>query len=113
MSFFSQKRVGELNSRISSDITQIQDTLTSTIAEFLRQLILIVGGYYFESIKLTLLISSSISSCGGSYFGRFIRKFAKSVQDKVAESQVIVEETMQELVLLRHSPMNGTRNCSL
>jgi hypothetical protein len=32
MSFFSQKRVGELN--ISSDITQIQDTLTSTIAEF-------------------------------------------------------------------------------
>jgi ABC-type bacteriocin/lantibiotic exporter with double-glycine peptidase domain len=34
MSFFSQKRVGELNSRISSDITQIQDTLTSTIAEF-------------------------------------------------------------------------------
>jgi hypothetical protein len=33
----------------------------------------------------------------------------KSVQDKVAESQVIVEETMQELVLLRHSPMNGTK----
>jgi hypothetical protein len=31
----------------------------------------------------------------------------KSVPDKVAESQVIVEETMQELVLLRHS-MNGT-----
>jgi ABC-type bacteriocin/lantibiotic exporter with double-glycine peptidase domain len=29
-----RKRVGELNSRISSDITQIQDTLTSTIAEF-------------------------------------------------------------------------------
>jgi ABC-type bacteriocin/lantibiotic exporter with double-glycine peptidase domain len=36
MSFFSQKRVGELNSRISSDITQIQDTLTSTIAEFFK-----------------------------------------------------------------------------
>ena len=44
MSFFSQKRVGELNSRISSDITQIQDTLTTTIAEFLRQFILIIGG---------------------------------------------------------------------
>jgi ABC-type bacteriocin/lantibiotic exporter with double-glycine peptidase domain len=42
MSFFSQKRVGEL-SRISNDITQIQDTLTTTIAEFLRQFILIVG----------------------------------------------------------------------
>jgi ABC-type multidrug transport system fused ATPase/permease subunit len=32
--FLFAKRVGELNSRISSDITQIQDTLTSTIAEF-------------------------------------------------------------------------------
>lgn len=45
MSFFSQKRVGELNSRISNDITQIQDTLTTTIAEFLRQFILIIGRF--------------------------------------------------------------------
>jgi hypothetical protein len=39
-----------------------------------------------ESIKLTLLLCS-ISSCGGSYFGRFIQIF-KSVQDKVAESRL-------------------------
>ena len=32
MSFFSEKRVGELNSRIASDTTQIQETLTSTFA---------------------------------------------------------------------------------
>jgi ABC-type bacteriocin/lantibiotic exporter with double-glycine peptidase domain len=53
---FRKSKSGELNSRISSDITQIQDTLTSTIAEFLRQLILIVGGVALlatESIKLT------------------------------------------------------------
>ena len=62
MGFFSQKRVGELNSRISSDITQIQDTLTSTIAEFLRQFILIIGGVILlanESFKLTFLSSST------------------------------------------------------
>jgi hypothetical protein len=28
-------------------------------------------------------------------FGRFIRKYSKNVQDKVAESQVVVEETMK------------------
>ena len=59
MNFFSQKRVGELNSRISSDINQIQDTLTTTIAEFLRQFILIIGGVILlasESIKLTLMM---------------------------------------------------------
>ncbi|CAM3035856.1 ABC transporter ATP-binding protein [Flavobacterium frigoris] len=106
MSFFSQKRVGELNSRISSDITQIQDTLTSTIAEFLRQLILIVGGVALlatESIKLTLLMLSVVPlvAVAAVVFGRFIRKFSKNVQDQVAESQVIVEETMQGISIVK------------
>jgi len=106
MSFFSQKRVGELNSRISSDITQIQDTLTSTIAEFLRQFILIIGGVILlanESIKLTLLMLSVVPlvAVAAVVFGRFIRKYSKSVQDKVAESQVIVEETMQGISIVK------------
>ena len=106
MSFFSQKRVGELNSRISSDITQIQDTLTSTIAEFLRQFILIVGGVLLlanESIKLTLLMLSVVPlvAVAAVVFGRFIRKYSKNVQDKVAESQVVVEETMQGISIVK------------
>jgi ABC-type multidrug transport system fused ATPase/permease subunit len=100
MTFFSQKRVGELNSRISSDITQIQDTLTSTIAEFLRQFILIIGGVALlasQSFKLTLMMLSIVPvvAVAAVIFGRFIRKYSKNVQDKVAESQVIVEETLQ------------------
>jgi ABC-type multidrug transport system fused ATPase/permease subunit len=39
MNFFSNRRVGELNSRISADLSQIQDTLTTTIAEMIRQLV--------------------------------------------------------------------------
>ena len=106
MSFFSQKRVGELNSRISSDITQIQDTLTSTIAEFLRQFILIIGGVLLlanESVKLTLLMLSVVPlvAVAAVIFGRFIRKYSKNVQDKVAESQVIVEETMQGITIVK------------
>lgn len=106
MSFFSQKRVGELNSRISSDITQIQDTLTSTIAEFLRQFILIIGGIALlatESFKLTLLMLSVVPlvAVAAVIFGRFIRSYSKKVQDKVAESQVIVEETMQGISIVK------------
>jgi len=106
MTFFSQKRVGELNSRISSDITQIQDTLTTTIAEFLRQFILIVGGIALlasESFKLTLLMLSVVPlvAVAAVIFGRFIRKYSKKVQDQVAESQVIVEETMQGISIVK------------
>src|SRR5882762_4894693 len=59
MNFFSNRRVGELNSRISADLSQIQDTLTTTIAEMIRQLVLLVGGIAFlaiVSIKLTFAL---------------------------------------------------------
>lgn len=100
MSFFSQKRVGELNSRLSSDISQIQDTLTTTIAEFLRQFILIVGGIIFLAVispKLTLMMLSIVPlvAIAAVVFGRFIRKYSKKTQDTIAESQVIAEETLQ------------------
>lgn len=100
MSFYAQKRVGELNSRISADISQLQDTFTTTIAEFLRQLILIIGGFVILgniSPKLTLMMLAivPIVAVAAVIFGRFIRKYGKKTQDKVAESQVIVEETLQ------------------
>ncbi|MBS7253869.1 ABC transporter ATP-binding protein [Flavobacterium branchiicola] len=100
MSFYSQKRVGELNSRISADISQLQDTFTTTIAEFLRQFILIIGGFVILgsiSPKLTLMMLAIVPvvAIAAVIFGRFIRKYGKKTQDKVAESQVIVEETLQ------------------
>jgi ABC-type multidrug transport system fused ATPase/permease subunit len=100
MSFYAQKRVGELNSRLSADISQLQDTLTSTIAEFLRQFILIIGGFIILatiSPKLTLMMMSivPIVAVAAVIFGRFIRKYGKKTQDKIAESQVVVEETLQ------------------
>ncbi|WP_433763814.1 ABC transporter ATP-binding protein [Flavobacterium ginsenosidimutans] len=100
MSFYSQKRVGELNSRISADISQLQDTFSTTIAEFLRQFILIIGGFVILgsiSPKLTFMMLAIVPvvAVAAVIFGRFIRKYGKKTQDKVAESQVIVEETLQ------------------
>ncbi len=100
MTFFGQKRVGDLNSRMSADITQIQDTLTTTIAEFLRQFLLIIGGITLLLIispKLTLLMLAivPIVAVAAVIFGRFIRKISREVQEKVSESNTIIEETLQ------------------
>jgi len=100
MSFFVQQRVGDLNSRMSADISQIQDTLTTTIAEFLRQFMLIVGGIIlllFISPKLTLLMLAIVPvvAAAAVIFGRFIRKTSKKVQEKIAESNTVIEETLQ------------------
>lgn len=100
MTFFVQKRVGDLNSRMSADISQIQDTLTTTIAEFLRQFILIVGGITFLLIispKLTLLMLTIVPvvAIAAVIFGRFIRKTSRIVQEKIANSNTVLEETLQ------------------
>ncbi len=100
MNFFSNRRVGELNSRISADLSQIQGAITSTFAEMIRQSIIIVGGITFLFIlspKLTsvILLSIPILIFTTKYFTKFIRKLSRDTQDKLAESNTIVEETLQ------------------
>ena len=98
--FFDQRRVGELNSRISADIILLQETLTTTLAEFIRQIIIIIGGIVLLTItspKLTIFMLAVLPGIMilARVFGKFIRKFSKQVQAKVAESNTIVEETLQ------------------
>ncbi len=100
MLFFTQRRVGELTSRISADTSQIQDTFTSNLAQLVRQSITIVGGIlmlFFVNIELALVMLAVVPvvSVIAFFFGKYIRKFSKNVQDKVADSNVIVEETLQ------------------
>ncbi|WP_205461858.1 ABC transporter ATP-binding protein [Mangrovibacterium lignilyticum] len=100
MSFFLKRRVGELNSRISSDISLLEDTLTSTVADFLRTVLIIIGGVtflFFISAHLTLfmLMVLPVIVIIAIIFGRFIKSFSKKVQQGVADSNTIVEETLQ------------------
>ncbi len=100
MNFFSQRRVGELNSRLSADLSQIQDAITTTLAEMIRQVIIFTGGIIFlvlVSGKLTLMLLAvlPVMVVIAVVFGRFIRKLSRQAQDKLAESNTIVEETLQ------------------
>ena len=100
MNFFSNRRVGELNSRISADLSQIQDTLTTTLAEMLRQTILMIGGIVMMAIvsaklALILLLVLPVVVPSAVLFGRFIRKLSRQAQDELASSNTIVEETLQ------------------
>lgn len=99
MNFFSKNRVGELNSRIATDINMLSDTFTTVMAEFLRQTMLIIGGIAFlayTSLQLTamMLCIVPVVAVFAVIFGRKIRVISKDTQDKIAESNVIVEETL-------------------
>ncbi len=103
MRFFVGRRVGELGSRISSDISMLQETFTTTIAEFIRQIIVIIGGVALllhTSAKLTVFMLAifPVVMLIAYFFGRYIRKFSKQVQTQVAEANTIVEETLQGIL---------------
>jgi ABC-type multidrug transport system fused ATPase/permease subunit len=99
MDFFNRNTVGELTSRLSSDITQIQETLRTTVAEFFRQIVMIVGGIsilLFISWKLALIMLGTVPVIAivAVIFGRFIRRLSKEAQDKTASANAIAEEAL-------------------
>ncbi|TAE18083.1 MAG: ATP-binding cassette domain-containing protein [Bacteroidetes bacterium] len=104
--FFEQRRVGELNSRLTSDVTQLQDTLSFTFAEFLRLILTVVLGTTYlliTSPRLTLFMFATfpVMMIVAIFFGRFIRKIAKQAQDELANSNVVVEETLQAIHVVK------------
>lgn len=103
MKFFLERRVGELSSRISSDISLLQETFTTTLAEFIRQMIIIIGGVVIlliTSPQLTafMLAILPVMMVAAVFFGKFIRRFSKQVQEQVAASNTVVEETLQGIL---------------
>lgn len=103
MQFFNERRVGDLSSRLSSDISTIQETLTITVAEFVRQIVIIVAGViwlvsYSYKLTLVMLLSLPVMIILIVIFGKYIKKLGKITQDKVAESSVIVNESFTGIV---------------
>ncbi len=106
MSYFSEKRVGELSNRISSDLSQIQDAISFTLAEFLRGIFTLVIGLVFIfwiSTKLALVMLAVVPLIAilAVLFGKRIRKMARRAQDQLAESGTIVQETFQGITVVK------------
>ena len=99
MNFFNKNKVGDLTSRIASDITIIQDTLRTTIAEFFRQIIIILGSiafiiYVSWQLSLIMLATVPVMAIVAVVFGKFIRGLSKKAQDYSAESNNVIEESL-------------------
>jgi len=106
MSYFSKRRVGELSSRITSDIALLQDTFTTTIAEFIRQFITIPVGMFFLlfiSARLTVFMIAVIPVVAiiGIFFGKYIKKLSKEAQDDIADSNTVVDETLHGIASVK------------
>ncbi len=98
--FYGQHRVGELSSRITADVSQIEDAVTTVFAEILRGILTLIIGIsliFYISPKMTLLMLSVVPLLIviALVFGKQVRKLSKQGQDKLADSGIIVQETLQ------------------
>ena len=100
MSFFARRRVGELSSRLSADLTQVEEALVFSVPQFLRQFVLMTGacvllGITSWRLTLVMLASFPVAILVAIFIGRKIRGFSRKAQDQLAESGTVVEETLQ------------------
>ncbi|MFT6715999.1 MAG: ABC-type multidrug transport system fused ATPase/permease subunit [Saprospiraceae bacterium] len=106
LSYFDQNKSGELSSRIATDITLIRETLTTTIAEFIRQIITIILAltlviYTSPRLALMMVLVIPFVALLAVFFGKFIKSLAKQTQDKSAESNNVLEEALMSIKSLK------------
>jgi ATP-binding cassette subfamily B protein len=97
--FFEKSRVGELVSRLTADVERLYNAFSFTLAEFIRQIIILVTGVIFLAITtprlaLIMLATFPVVVVLAMFFGRYIRKLSKARQEELANSNTIVSETM-------------------
>lgn len=100
--FYEERRVGEITSRITADVEQLQGAFSITLAEFLRQLVILISGiailaWLAPRLSLIMLLSFPVIVILAMFFGRYIRKLSKKRQDTLAETNTIVEESLQSI----------------
>ncbi len=100
--FFEKSRVGELVSRLTNDVEKLYNTFYFVLAEFIRQVIILVGGVAmlsWMSPKLAgvMLATFPVIVIGAMFFGRWVRKLSKKRQELLAETNTVLDETLQSI----------------
>jgi ATP-binding cassette subfamily B protein len=106
MAFFSKRRVGELTSRVSTDVAQIEGALIDALPQMSRQTIFLIGGITMIALtsgKLTAVMLGTLPFliAAAVFFGKKLRRYSRETQDQLAGTNTIVEETLQAIASVK------------
>ncbi len=106
ITFFEERRVGELTSRITTDVEQLQSVFSVTLGEFIRQIVVLFAGIiiifvWTPKLSMIMLITFPAIVLSAMVFGRYIKKLSKQRQDELAHTNIIVEETFQSFAIVK------------
>ena len=100
--FFTERRTGELTSRLSADTTVLQTVLSYNLSEFARQTLFLIGGIILLTITDSRLTATTLAVVpivvGAAFvFGRALRKASTGVQDRIAEATGTADEAFSQI----------------
>ncbi|MDY7226879.1 ABC transporter ATP-binding protein [Hyalangium rubrum] len=104
--FFDERKTGELTNRLASDTTVLQNTVSANISMVLRNGAQALGGIamlFYTSPVLTLVMLAVVPpvAVGAVAYGRRVRKLSKEVQDALAASNEVAEESLSGVRTVR------------
>src|SRR5678816_4373114 len=100
--FFTERRTGELTSRLSADTTVLQTVLSYNLSEFARQSLFLIGGVVLLTMTHTRLAATTLAVVpivvgAAIFFGRMLRRASTGVQDRIAEATGTAEEAFSQI----------------
>jgi subfamily B ATP-binding cassette protein MsbA len=106
LDFHGQHRLGELVSRLSSDVTLIRTMLTQTVTSLLSSLIGLVGSVIIlftlsPTLLLVVLLLAPALIAVAIVFGRPLQRVSTQVQDMLAASTTTAEEALSGIRVVK------------
>jgi subfamily B ATP-binding cassette protein MsbA len=100
--FFTERRTGELTSRLSADTTVLQTVLSYNLSEFARQTLFLIGGIILLIITDSRLTATTLAVVplvvgAAVVFGRALRRASTGVQDRIAEATGTADEAFSQI----------------
>ncbi|MCX6047880.1 MAG: ABC transporter transmembrane domain-containing protein [Chloroflexi bacterium] len=112
LDFYANRRVGEIVSRISSDVTQVRSVLTNNITQLLSSVVLLIGSlvivFYLNPRLVGFVLVLALVVVGVAVvFGRSFQGLSTKVQDELANGTVAVEEGLQGIRVVKSFAREG------
>ena len=104
--FFDGRRTGEITSRLTSDASVIQATVSTAVAQALAQVITLIGGValmIFLSLRLsaTILVFLPVAIVAASVFGRRLNRLSTEFQDEIASANAFADESIASIRVIK------------
>ena len=104
--FFDKRRTGEITSRLTSDASVIQGTVSTAVAQALAQAITLVGGVVLmvvlsPMLSLTILIFLPIAIVAAAFFGRRLNRISTKFQDEIATANAFADESIASIRVVK------------